>query len=84
MRVRLYLSTWPLADGASPVNLKQLADSTDKLALEIPPLVRENMEEAPPPLGGLVRHHQDILITARGKGHRKSRCTHCIGAPAWY
>ena len=48
MRVRLLnLSTWPLADGASLVNLEQLADSTEKLAHEISPLVRENLEDSP-------------------------------------
>ena len=98
MRVRLYHSTWPLVDSASLVNLEQLADSTKKLAPEIPPLVRENLEGAPETkeeiidrrrggnlsrLGGqgdafhrfgeLVRHHQDELITSRGKGPRKSR-----------
>ena len=44
MRVRLLnLSTWPLADGASLVNLEQLADSTEKLALEIPPETRKEL-----------------------------------------
>ena len=48
MRVRLLnLSTWPLADGASLVNLEQLAESTEKLAHEISPLVRENLEDSP-------------------------------------
>ena len=48
MRVRLLnLSTWPLADGASLVNLEQLADSTENLANEISPLVRENLEDSP-------------------------------------
>ena len=39
MRVRLYHSTWPLVDGASLVNLEHLADSTERLVLEILPLV---------------------------------------------
>ena len=43
MRVWLYHSTWPLADGASLVNLEQLADSTEKLALEIPPETRKEL-----------------------------------------
>ena len=47
MRVRLYHSTWPLADGASLVSLEQLADCAEKFALEIPPLVRKNLEGAP-------------------------------------
>ena len=53
MRVRLYLSTYPLAEGrygvvrALIVNLEQLTDSTVKLALEIPPLVHENLREHP-------------------------------------
>ena len=47
MRVRLYLSTWQLVDGASLLNLAQLADSTEKLAHDISPLVRENMEISP-------------------------------------
>ena len=47
MRVRLYLSTWQLVDGASLVNLEQLTDSTEQLIFEIPHLVRENLEGAP-------------------------------------
>ena len=98
MRVRLYHSIWPLVDGASLVNPEQLADSTEKLALENSPLVRENLEGAPEtkeelidrsrdgnlsrlggqrdafhPLGDMVHHQQDKLITALGKGPRKPR-----------
>ena len=36
-----------IRSGACLMNLEQLADSTEKLALEIPPLVRENLEGAP-------------------------------------
>ena len=53
MRVRLYLSTWPLAEGrygvvrALIVNIEQLTDSMVKLALKIPPLVHENLKGVP-------------------------------------
>ena len=54
MRLRLNLSTWLLSDGASFVNLEQLADSTEKLVREIPPLVRENLEGAPGTIEELI------------------------------
>ena len=48
MRVQLLnFSTWSLTDGASLVNLEQLADCKEKLAHEISPLVRENLEDSP-------------------------------------
>ena len=38
------------------------------------------------PLGELVHHHQDVLITlcSTGQGSRKSRCTLSMGAPERY
>ena len=60
-----------IRSGASLVNMEQLADSTEKLALEIPPLVRENLEGAPETREEIIAHcrgvNRDILITARGK-----------------
>ena len=72
----------------SSVNLEQLVDSTENLALEIPPLVRENLEGAPETREEIIDLrrgvNQDILITARGKSPRKSGCTLSMEAPAWY
>ena len=58
------LSTWPLADGASLVNLEQLTDSMEKLALEISPLVRENLEGAPETREELIDRRRDGNIIA--------------------
>ena len=66
MRVRLYHSTWPLVDGACLVNLEQLADSTEKLALEIPPLVRENLEGAPETREELIDRSRDGNLSRLG------------------
>ena len=68
MRLRLYHSTWPLVDGASLVNLEQLADSTERLALEIPPLVRENLEGAPETREELIHRRRDGNLSRLG-GH---------------
>ena len=70
MRVRLLnLSTWPLADGASLVNLEQLADSTERLVLEIPPLVRENLEGATEMRELIINRRRDgNLSRLGGKG----------------
>ena len=62
----VYLSTWPLADCASLVNLEQLAERTEKLALEIPPLVIENLEVAP-------ETREDIIDRRRVGNHSRLR-----------
>ena len=98
----------PILNSGCLVNQKQFVESTEKLVLEIPTLVRESLEGAPEtreeiinrrlvgnlsrlggkgdafhPFGERVHHYHDILelITARGKGPRKPRCTLSMGAP---
>ena len=58
------LSTWPLVDGASLVNLEQLTDSMEKLAIEIPPLVHENLEGTPETREELIDRRRDGNIIA--------------------
>ena len=77
--IHLAVGQRPIRSGASIVNLEQLADRTEKLAFKIPFLVRENLKGAP--FGELVHDQQNILITARGKGPRKPRCTVSMGDP---
>ena len=37
---------WPIGSGAGLVYLEQLADSTEKLTLEIPPLIHEKQKNS--------------------------------------
>ena len=57
--LHLAIGRQPIRSGVSLVNLEQLADSTEKLALEIPPLVRENLEGAP-------KTREEIIERRRG------------------